>query len=681
MSAALQRLWRFGAAFIFLAVFLAGAPAFSEQAGAPASGSKPAIPQAEGGGWHRHRPGDRLVYLMEYRNVTTTDMRSLLQGGETRGAHGAVPPGFQPQTLITTVKGTLNLLILDRRAKGFLVSYDFPDAEVVISTNGLMEADRIQKLGEALREEILADIDPSGRIGTLRFLPGSDPLSRGVEKALLAWTQFSAPDIPPAKARRWEVVEEDPSGRYVAEYRLSTGKPSGSGAHAEGHVSFRKRKLKYLAKGVKRKATHLEVSPSFQPSGETTVTFNLQDGCLETISGKETMDAVIRGHRVARSRTTVHLRLLKQEPVPSGEYERRRGKALASEAARIAEGMAEQSGKREAEIAQLRQELGDSTADDLISRLLGLGGSEARDSGDTNLMLKLRAMASLDPEACRKIGKAIFSRPAGTAAFRLVARSYMMSGSVAAQEALVAATRARRSDPDALFVLITSLAQVDEPTMASVEAIGEIAFDPSARDEDASLAILAYGAMARHLEETDPSRADKMVDRLLAGVKAAPIPGQARTYIAALGNAGSARALPELKRLLSDPKPDVRGTALMAIRNIEASEADQLLFQALASDPESTVREAAARALAFREMTASRFQAQEAAIRKEKEASIRIVLLNNLWHAKSLFPSAKRIVGEAARKDPSPDVRKHAAGLLAKPADSMKESKPGSGKR
>jgi hypothetical protein len=90
---------------------------------------------------------------------------------------------------------------------------------------------------------------------------------------------------------------------------------------------------------------------------------------------------------------------------------------------------------------------------------------------------------------------------------------------------------------------------------------------------------------------------------------------------------------------------------------------------------------AAAHALGFREMNSSRFQAQEAAIRKEKESSIRIILLDNLWLAREAFPKAKRIVGEAARKDTSPDVRAYAARLLGKPAGPTKKRGSVSGKQ
>lgn len=641
---------RFGAAAMLIFTCF-----FSGEACSQAQGKETLT--TEESGWHRIQPGDRFVYRMEYRNSLTTNPLPPMFGGLDRPDSADDPSASPQQTFSTTVRGTLDLLILEKREDRFFASYAFPKTQAAFFTDSGKDPYTTGTLQQALGKKVLGVLDTSGRVMSIRFSPDTDPFSRNLTKVLLAWLQFSSPEVPPEKADRWEATEADPSGRYIAQYRRVSP------------VSFRKEKLEYLPKPTRRTGTRIEISPDFRPSGNSTVVFSLTKGCIESLSGEETLEAFIGESQLARSRTKVQFKLEKRMRLSGKELERHQKLALGKEAAYVAEKITEQSGKRESELARWRQTLGNDTADSLLARLRNLDESESDSSEQTSLFLKLRVLASLDPEGCRKIGKAVFAGSPSSVAFRLLTASYAASGSEAAQEALAGAIRDHGSDPEALFPLILALSQVANPTTQSVKAIGGVAFDPTAGEEETSLALLAYGAMAGSLENSDPPRAGEMLDRLLAGLDSAPGFEKTRIFVGALGNTGSTKAFPALLRLSSDPSPKARGAALMAMRLIDTKDADQALFGALASDPDFSVRRAAASSLGFREMTDSRFRAQKSAIKKEEEASIRITLLNNLWSAREAFPATFEIVEEAAENDPSPDIRDYAARLLGKPVE------------
>jgi HEAT repeat protein len=133
----------------------------------------------------------------------------------------------------------------------------------------------------------------------------------------------------------------------------------------------------------------------------------------------------------------------------------------------------------------------------------------------------------------------------------------------------------------------------------------------------------------------------------------------------ALGNAGSARALPVIARFIAHPSPLLRASAAAALRWIDAAPVDGWLVRCLVSDPDATVRQEAAAALGFREPTAETIAAQQRAFRAEPVDGIRLAILSNLGRARRAFPELQEFIRKAAASDGSTNVRKAAASLVA----------------
>jgi hypothetical protein len=64
-------------------------------------------------------------------------------------------------------------------------------------------------------------------------------------------------------------------------------------------------------------------------------------------------------------------------------------------------------------------------------------------------------------------------------------------------------------------------------------------------------------------------------------------------------------------------------------------------------------------------MTAATFAAQKQAFLKDKSDNVRLAALRNLWQAHQAFPEVRRLVKQAALKDPSKEVRKAAAEIVS----------------
>jgi HEAT repeat protein len=93
--------------------------------------------------------------------------------------------------------------------------------------------------------------------------------------------------------------------------------------------------------------------------------------------------------------------------------------------------------------------------------------------------------------------------------------------------------------------------------------------------------------------------ASTALDALIAALEAATTDDQRRTCLQALGNAGDTRALAPIEQYLGNGNVSVRAAAVFALRFMTGDSVSGDLESAL-SDPDATVRRAAAAAQGFR---------------------------------------------------------------------------------
>jgi HEAT repeat protein len=130
-----------------------------------------------------------------------------------------------------------------------------------------------------------------------------------------------------------------------------------------------------------------------------------------------------------------------------------------------------------------------------------------------------------------------------------------------------------------------------------------------------------------------------------------------------LGNTGSPKVLPTVRRYLNASEPEVRGGAVVALGWLPEAEVVGAMCQALTDDLDVGVRLEAALALGLRPMNAVTLPAHARALREVRSAVVRLAVLRNLGHAREMLPAATDLVREAA-KDPAREVRAAAMALL-----------------
>jgi hypothetical protein len=620
---------------------------------APATKAGTALPQPAGAAplAYRFIPGEQSSFDLSYESRSAADFSRLLEQ-PAQGSAG-LSPSFE-----TTVKGRLEVSVIDASHDAALVALRLRGAEVWLASGGVDAVAEAAAVRAGLETESLVRLSPRGTVLGLRFDPAAGDLAQGYARSLLALLQVTLPEAG-ASGGSWEAEEDDPNGRFLVAYREITGGDALPGR------TFEKRRVRFLGRPPQEAGlAGAEIAVVVEPAGSAAVRFDPAAGGLLSLAGSEHDVLSISGRTVGWSETTFQLRLLARGAVPAGELRelRLRAEALARRSPETS--LSARPSPAAEEEALERAELGQWTAESLLAEVekaeAGAGGA----MDETALYLKLKALAYLEPQACPALGFRLAAAPAGGPAFRLLSGALGEAGHPEAVAALASAVRSRRGDEAALLALLPLLGSVRSPTPRAEETIREIAFGTAA-PEVVSTARFALGALARSLAATSPERAGRIVDQAVGELKGASSPAERRQWLLVLGNAASPRSLPAIASCAADAAPEVRAAVAAAVAPFEGRRADQLIGRLLSADRDPAVRLEAALAFGWRTLSPQTFAAQKAAFASEKETSVRLVLLENLWRGRDRFPEAADLVRRAAASDASSDVRKAAAKLLA----------------
>jgi hypothetical protein len=520
-------------------------------------------------------------------------------------------------------------------------------------------------LREELSRDLLIVTDRQGRVRTVQLDPEMNDLSQSYALALLSLKQCVLPDRPSASPSRWTALEEDRNGQYLAQYEAEKSQP------AEGILSVRKRKIRYLqpppGASLSPRASNNEARPTVLPTGTLMIRFGRERGALVSLNGTETQTLSIRGTKVGRSVSRLQLRLLRQEKVAPAELGALR-QALAQHAGRsVARRLSATESSEESEKAIQRRELGSATLESLLADLAKEQAEAARDPNSaslaTPLYLKIKALIYLHPEHCGRLGTLLAGADPASMTASILTGALSAVGHPQAQAALVDALRGGSRSPAAVEQGIAALSGVPHPTPLAEAALRQESVHAPTQDLRV-MARLGLGTMARNLSDSEPARANQIVDEIVGKLRSTTNKEEARLRLMALGNAGSARALPTLTRYSSDRSALLRATAVAALRWIEDPGVDAKLTRALLSDPDATVRQEAAGALGFRKPTAATVAAQQRAFRSDRVEGVRLAILANLGRAQAEFPEIRKLIQTAAAQDASANVRKAAASLV-----------------
>jgi hypothetical protein len=212
-----------------------------------------------------------------------------------------------------------------------------------------------------------------------------------------------------------------------------------------------------------------------------------------------------------------------------------------------------------------------------------------------DLQRSLWARLRLHPEETAALGRRLQTLKPDSAAARLLLGALVQAGTPEAQRTLVSAAEQARGERTAMASIVSSLGSLETPTMDTEAFLRSVQDDPTKSDGLAHTAEVALGNVAEHLKSSDPGRADGIIDDLAARLEKDKDPAEAAAAFAALGNARSDRVTSLAPAFLHDEDPNVRRMTLYALDRAGSDAARALIEQIAASDPDPTIRSAAAK--------------------------------------------------------------------------------------
>jgi hypothetical protein len=607
---------------------------------------------------YRFAVGTTMAYQLDYRNESQADLSHFFQDRE-RQPQAPDPATGHRTSVTTTMRGEAQIMTVSVRDSQVLLGFRVEHPQVGLILNGqVADADARAVEGDLHRDLFLL-LNRQGRVLSVQFPPTIRELTKGFVRTLVALTQFVVQENGNGSHADWESLEDDPQGSAVVRYERIPDSSS--------HRVYAKTRLRYLPLKPTLRPGDIPVKLTVTPSGTLTAQFDSQAGQLASLAGTVAETTSISGKPVAHATTTIAWTRVKTQRIDNGQLDALR-KQYAEYAGAIGpSSLSARPTEEESETAIHRSELKDATIDSLLADLANTE-ADPHSTNETSLFLKFKALVYLHPDTSARLGMLLTNADANGATMRVLSGALGDVGHPDAQQALVAAIRARPTDGPALTLLLSALGNATTPSVES-EAVMRTMAEHSADPEVRMTAELMLGHMARSLAATAPTRTDAIVTALVRALNNASDEDRKGQILSALGNAGSATALPTLKQYLRHASSSLRIAATSALRFVEHHEVDGLLAGLLASDTDGNVRAEAATALGFREPTATVLQVEKQALLADKSLKVRLTVLHNLWNARENFPEAKELVKIAAEKDPASDVRQAARDIMIRNSD------------
>jgi HEAT repeat protein len=598
---------------------------------------------------YRLAPGQRWHYQLRYSGSGTVDVNSAI------GGTNAADPGGQTQSFQSVVETELTLDVLEKDERRSLVAYSFPKSHVVLIMNGQPSPEAAAGIETELEQPVFAELDPEGRIQSLRFAPHTSDLSRNWLRSLLAGIQCVLPQDADRESG-WETWEDSPHGRCGVVYQADPDAPGGT-------VGLLRSRQEYQQPPAQRGVGSPHMRCTFHPDGALRIAFDPHLGQVRTIEGSECFTTKVGGKVIGETESSISLKFVNKSNLPPAELVRLSRLAQDRAQETPAESLVATSASRGDRLLSQKQELGNATLESLLADLAREEKTAAEKRDHMPLYLKIKALIAVHPETSRPLGEVSSRAEAKSLTMRLVPAALAAVGHEQAQAALVATLQARANDEAVIQRLIAILSMVKSPTEQTETAMRDLAL--GSRDQlVAGMAQLALGTMARNLNETSPQRAAKIIAWAVNELESSTSEQKTAQLLLVLGNSGAVEALPAIRRRLADEAAAVRAAAASALRFIAATETEALLIQVLTSDSEPSVRVAAIGALAYRSMTERAFQTSCEVFRSDKAVAVRLAALNLLWQVRETFPAVAALVENAAANDPEEQVRKTARRLL-----------------
>ncbi|NBD14308.1 HEAT repeat domain-containing protein [Corallococcus silvisoli] len=588
---------------------------------------------------------------MLYRYAASADLKVSFGRSPGQGKDATHPAGMH-----FSLRGEWEVGVVSVNAEAIKLRVHLKPSvfELSVEEQSAIAPDARQAMMAILAMPFFVTLDKAGAVTLTHFEQGVDELARGLLRTLVASSQFVVRGVPPAT---WQSEEYDTSGRYLADYqRLPANR-------------FEKRKKTYGAVATPQGLLPVGSDLRLSVGGVTNIELG-EDLWPQSLNGRErlTVDSG-EGVPTVTNELELSLRLLERRMDPS------LSNAFAAREPFLSTAMlASFQGQATDPLAHHRQVLGNRSLDDILKELRALPEDEkARDDARTRALEQLRALFMLRPAEALKVPDLLRSGLTPLAASPLLG-ALSAASTPEAIRSLVVASGDTALESDVRMDAVSALGSAGEPNREGVDALRTLAQDPDPKLR--GTATLAFGNAAYQMGDTDARGSDALVEELKNNYRGARSPEQQSLILRSLGNTRAPSALQTLTDALRSESPQVRESALVALRAIPGPEADRLLAERLLSDTVSEVRRSAVFSCGFRPL-APLLPALGQALRKDSSDGVRADIVQLLGQVRGSVPDAMALLRWASQNERHPEIRRMATVFVDTPTGAV-PSQPGS---
>ena len=310
---------------------------------------------------------------------------------------------------------------------------------------------------------------------------------------------------------------------------------------------------------------------------------------------------------------------------------------------------------------QYRRLLAGKRFDDLVKDLRSLPqGEKERDDARTRALEQFRALFLLEPAEALKVPGLLHE------GMDPLAASPMLGALSAASTPEAVSALSKIVDDAAVTVpvrtdAVAALGMADKPTSEGIQALRGM--DSSAQPELRDTAALALGNSAYQLRDEDARGADALSRELSTRYRAAKTPEEQALQLRALGNTQDPASLATIQDALRSPSVPVRQAAVEALRLIPGPVAEQLLASRMLGDPSPDVRKSAVFAAGFRPLLPL-LPTLDQVLKRDPADAVRAEAVTLLGSNLGTLPQVRPLLVWTGQNDPNPNIRQSTLGFL-----------------
>ena len=447
--------------------------------------------------------------------------------------------------------------------------------------------------------------------------------------------------VPHDAAKTWDVESEDSTGTFSARYRRTPTTP-------DAGLALRRSKTRYLSMaGFDNGVGKHEIR------GSSSAHIDEDLGWLRDAAVDESLDMALPiGAGSASSRTRITLKLSRADWVAE-VYE---GDPWSCAFMPVS-GVPEEGAHAEMEMAQWREALEGVTLQDLLielEALLAAGQDSSREV--MQAWTKIAWMVTLDEEVAAELRDVILANAVNEKVANMCLSALGKSGSPAAQAALVGVLESAGLSMAVRSSAAIGMYGIQKPGTEVFESLSKQVGDMRGLGEVRGSSLLAFGELAgRSSQPMSDGRTP--TEHLLAMEAKAKRADASASWLDAVGNSGDADTLERVVVHLKNKDPEVRRSAVEALRHHQDPRAATAIERVAVRDQDINVRARAVQVLGMRnDGHAAKVLFRLA--REDKSPVMRRAALGEV--AAIAHPDAEALLTQSAKMDPDSGVREFA---------------------